>query len=118
MTVYKISDWKNVVEMKVSIDWNHPETEKFVKDTSMFWPGHPNRNDDIAKHIEFLFENIANDAYCLSRRNNIGFSPDKINELVLERECYSGSQQNFFKIYDFVDKTEPMVWRIEEMGCA
>ena len=118
MTVYKISDWKNVVEMKVSIDWNNPEAEKFVKDTSMFWPGHPNRDDDIAKYIEFLFEHIANDTYCLSRRINIGFSPDKINELVLERERYSGSQQNFFKIYDFVDKTEPMVWKIEEMGCA
>ena len=50
MTVYKISDWKNAVEMKVSIDWNNPEAEKFVKDTSMFWPGHPNRDDGIAKH--------------------------------------------------------------------
>ena len=37
MTIYKISDWNHVVKMKVSIDWNHPEAEKWIKEMSMFW---------------------------------------------------------------------------------
>lgn len=115
MTIYEISDWNDLVKMKVSIDWNHPEAEKWVKEISMFWSCHPDENDDIKEHTEFLLEMIANDAYYLSRQNNIGFFPDKINELVLNDEGYCGSEQTFLKIYDFVDETKPqdMVWNIE-----
>lgn len=120
MTIYKISDWMELVRMKVSIDWNHPDAERWVKEMSMFWSGHPDEDDDIKAHVAFLLENIANDAYCLSREDGIGFSPAKINELVLNSEGYCGSQQTFLKIYDFVDETKPrdMVWSVEEMGGA
>ena len=117
MTIYEISDWNDLVKMKVSIDWNHPEAEKWVKEMSMFWAGHPYENEDIKEHTIFLLENIANDAYCLSREDSIKFSPARINELVLNSEGYCGSQQTFLKIYDFVDETKPrdMVWNIEEV---
>lgn len=117
MTIYKISDWNNVVKMKVSIDWNHPEAEKWIKEMSMFWSGHPDEDDDIEEHTNYLLERIANDAYYLSRQDDIGYSPAKINELVLNDEGYCGSQQTFLRIYDFEDETKlrDMVWEIEEV---
>ena len=53
MTIYKISDWNSVVKMKVSIDWNHPEAEKWIKEMSMFWSGHPDEDDDIKELTTF-----------------------------------------------------------------
>lgn len=53
MTVYKINDWGDQVNMKLTVDWNHPDTEASIREMSMFWAGHPGKADRLIRHKSF-----------------------------------------------------------------
>lgn len=116
MTTYQINDYfHELVRMKLTIDWNHPDADAEIREMSMFWSGHPAEDASIEKHLEFFIEVMAARAYELSRENKFGFNEDKIHELVFDSEGFCGSSRPWIKLWNFIDETVDFAWEIKKL---
>ena len=116
MTTYQINDYfHELVRMKLTIDWSHPDADAGIREMSMFWFGNPAAAAPIEKHLEFFIEVMAARAYELSRENKLSFNKDKIHELVFDAEGFCGSSQPWIKMWDFIDETAEFGWEIKKL---
>lgn len=116
--VYQIEDFSLPVRMKLTIDWEHPNAESWIREMSMFWSGHPGTSAPIEDHLEFFINVMATRAYALSREDKFGFSAEAIHKLVFDSEGFCGSAHSWIQLSNFVDETADTWWEFKEVKNA
>lgn len=113
MSIYEISGCNDLIRMKISIDWNNPETKKHIIDFSTDIANVPD-DASMSTHLDFFLNNLATSIYMANRESKYPLYPEELGERVFGSLCFKSALQKIIKIESFDDNTEETNWKITE----